>query len=212
MNKKIVSVVLASSIISGCAAGPSYKAAPSAKITKAYTREQIASPAGKQVGGAVVSGIIGGLLGPLGAIVTAIGNSQTQKITVTKYWKSFSNTRMVGVVVEDVSKKRINEYLDNPRWFQNLPTKAQMPAHFSVDFGSGNLLMLPVQIGVMPKIGDVVEVYAPPNAWTLVNQKADFGGLPQITKIRCNFQDIACINGPENEPGIVEHLGVPSAE
>lgn len=206
--------LLVLSLTTGCAGGPTYKPAPSAKSNTQYKREQIASPVGKQVGGAVMSGVVGGLLGPLGIIITSIGSNRTQKITMTHYWKSFSNTELVGVIVEDVTKKRVSEYLSNRSWFKDLPKKDEMPMHFSVDVGSGNILMLPVSsdLTTMPQVGDVVEVYAPPHAWHLVSPKAPFSALPVITTIRCEAANLACVLDPDNEPGIIKRLGEPSQE
>lgn len=194
--------------LTACSTTPTYLPSPTAKKSASdYQREQISSPASKQVAGAALSGVVGGLLGPVGILVTSIGTAAANRKALISTWQSFSNTRMVGVVVEDVSKKRIGEYLSNPRWFKDLPPKAQIPAHFSVDFGSGSLLMLPLATGVMPQIGDVVTVYAPPHAWHLVSVHAEFSSLPQITEIRCHAGVKACIDNPDNEPGILEHLG-----
>lgn len=206
--KKTIIALLIATQITGCSTTPTYLPSPTAKKSASdYKREQISSPASKQVAGAALSGVIGGLLGPIGILVTSIGTATTNRKALISTWQSFSNTRMVGVVVEDVSKKRIGEYLSNPRWFKDLPPKDQIPAHFSVDFGSGSLLMVPVSQGIMPQIGDVVTVYAPPHAWHLVSVHAEFSALPQITEIRCHAQDKACIDNPDNEPGILEHLG-----
>jgi predicted small lipoprotein YifL len=207
-------IVVLSTLISmvGCAtSAPKYLPAPSAKKTvNDYKREQIASPEGKQLASSFVSGFIGGVMGPFGAIFSVISASYADKKILVNHWKSFSNTELVGVVIEDVTQKRLLDYKNNAKTFTNLPTEANMPKHYTVDLGAGNLFVLPVKAGIHTHVGDVVTVYAPPDTWKLVEGKANFHYMPTIINVRCLATDQACIKAPDNEQGIAKHLGEPN--
>jgi hypothetical protein len=205
---KNLSSLLILSLLSGCASGQEYKKPPSMGKSKSlYKHEQFSSPASKQVAGAAISGIVGGLLGPLGILVTAIGSSVSQKQGVISYLKQMNSTEMAGIVIEDVTTKRNQEFLDNPRWFINLPAKEMLPKEVNVDLGSGNSFIFPVVAGVDVSEGDVVTIIAPPTTHNLASIKSDFyKDLPQVTEVRCMANDIDCITASENEPGIVRRL------
>jgi len=197
----------------GCAStsGPTYLPAPSAnKSSSDYKRAQIESPVKKQMISAAITGFIGGALGPLGSIFTNVVSKYSQKKIITGYWKSFSNTELVGVVIEDATQQRLLEYKNKAELFTQLPNEAMMPKHYSVDFGAGNLFILPVKNGIHPQVGDVVTAYVAPDAWKIVDEKVNFEYIPTIIDIRCSASNQACINAPENEQGIAKHLGLVS--
>lgn len=201
--------------VTGCATNttPKYLPPPSAKKSSSdYTRQQIASPAKKQILSAFVTGFVAGALGPLGSIVSNVTAKYTQKKISTGYWKSFSNTELVGVVIEDATEKRLSEYKNKADLFTHLPAIAAMPNHYSVDFGSGNFFILPVHEGLKLQVGDVVTAYVTPDAWKIVADKIDYTYLPKITAIRCLATDNTCISAPENEPGIAKRLGLASED
>jgi len=202
-------ILLSALLLHGCATTPDYLPAPSkSKSASEYHREQLNSPTSKQVGGAAASGAIGGLLGPLGLIVAVVGANSTRMSALETYWKTIDDTELVGVVIEDATSKRNEQFLDNPRWFSNLPKKAQLPQQLNIDLGSGNSLVLPVNPGIHPAVGDVVTVVASPTAHNLMKPRADFyHDLPWVVAIRCEKQDAACIADPTNEPGVVRRGG-----
>lgn len=203
-------IFIAAILLHGCATTPEYLPAPSSsKPASEYHREQLNSPTSKQVGGAAASGAIGGLLGPLGIIVAVVGANSTRISALETYWKSIDDTELVGVVIEDATQKRNAQFLDNPRWFSNLPNKDQLPQQMNIDFGSGNSLVFPVNPGIHPAVGDVVTVVASPTAHKLMKPRADFyHDLPWIVGVRCNKQDVACIADPANEPGVARRGGI----
>lgn len=207
-HSKNLSGLVILSLLSACASNQGYKKPMSMGKSKSlYKREQFNSPAAKQVSGAVVSGIVGGLLGPIGILVTAIGSSVSQKQSVIAYLKQMDNTEMAGIVIEDVTKKRNQEFLENPRWFTNLPAKDKLPREVNVDLGSGNSFIFPVATGVEVTEGDVITVIASPTTHNLVSIKSDFfKDLPQVTEVRCKANDADCIAAPENELGIVRRM------
>lgn len=206
-SKNLTGLVILS-LLSACASNQEYKKPPSMGKSKSlYKHEQFNSPAAKQVSGAVVSGIVGGLLGPIGILVTAIGSSVSQKQGVIAYLEQMDNTEMAGIVIEDVTKKRNQQFLENPRWFTNLPAKDKLPREVNVDLGSGNSFIFPVAAGVEVSEGDVVKIIAPSTTHKLASIKADFyKDLPQVTEVRCKANDVDCITAPENEPGIVRRM------
>lgn len=172
-----------------------------------YKHEQFDSPASKQAAGAAISGIVGGLLGPLGILVTAIGSSISHKQSVISYLKQMNNAEMSGLVIEVATDKRNKEFLANPRWFTNLPPKEKLPKEVNVDLGSGNSFIFPVVSGVHVSEGDVVTIIAPSTTHNLASIKSDFfKDLPQVTEVRCKANDADCIAAPENELGIVRRM------
>ena len=195
-------------VLSGCASSPNYRPAPSAERTpESYHREQLHYPTGKELGGAAVSGAIGGLLGPLGALITVIGTHSTRMNAMETYWRSIDNTEIVGVVIEDVTEIRNAEFLDHGRWFANLPPKEALPQQVNIDTGSGNHLVLPVKPGLNARTGDVVTVLAGPTAHKLIKPRADFFlDLPWVVGIRCRGEDSVCMADPDNEPGVAKRF------
>lgn len=206
-SKNVSSLVMLS-FLSACASSMAYKKPPSMGKSKSfYKHEQFNSPAAKQASGAALSGFIGGLLGPIGILVTAIGSNVSQKQGVVSYLKQMDNTEMAGVVIENVTDKRNKEFLANPRWFTNLPSKDKLPNQVNVDLGSGNSFIFPVMVGVDVAEGDVVTVIASSTTHNLASNKSDFfKDLPQVTNVRCKANDADCISAPENEPGIVRRI------
>lgn len=206
-TNKISSLVIVS-LLSACASTQEYKKPPSStKAKSSYRHEQLSSPAAKQVTGAALSGLVGGLLGPLGILITAIGSSASQKQGVVSYLKQMNDTEMVGLVIEDVTEKRNSEFLSNPRWFTNLPAKDKLPKQLNVDLGSGNSFIFPLISGLEVSEGDIVTIIAPSSTHHLASIKADFDkDLPQIIAVRCKMNDSACIGLPENELGIARRL------
>ena len=208
VSSSLLLIHLFSGLLGGCATTPNYLPAPSAKQTNIeHKREQIQSPAAKQIGGAALSGILGGLLGPVGILVTSIGSAATQKAGLTSYWKSISGTELVGVIIEDVTEQRNKEFLSNPSWFKHLPSKDQRPKQWNVDFGNGNSFVFPVASNIKPHIGDVVTIISPATAYQLMDKQADFEqDLPKITSVRCMAYDLACVKNPENELGVAKRF------
>ncbi|WP_292804026.1 hypothetical protein [Methylotenera sp.] len=193
----------------GCASTtpPKYLPAPSAaKSAEDYQRQQIPSPVKKQMLSAFVSGFVSGALGPLGGFVSSYISKYSQQKILTGYWQSIANTEIVGVVIEDATQKRKQEYQANAKLFTNLPPEATMPQHLSVDFGSGHLLILPVTPSITPKQGDVVSAFIADDAWKMVGDPIDFKYMPRISSIRCVAADIACVKRPENEQGIAQRF------
>ena len=196
------------SLLTACAANQEYKKPTSSYKNKShYRHEQLDSPAAKQVTGAALSGVIGGLLGPLGILVTAIGSNVSQKQGIVSYLKQMDNTEMVGIVLEDVTDKRNKQFLSNPRWFKNLPSKDQLPKQLNVDLGSGNSFIFPLMPGLEVGEGDIVTILASNTTHNLASINADFyKDLPLIISLRCKNTDIQCITLPENEQGIVKRI------
>lgn len=193
----------------GCASTtpPKYLPAPSAsKSADDYQRQQIPSPVKKQMLSAFASGFINGALGPFGGIVSHLVSKYSQQLILTSYWKSIADTEIVGVVIEDVTQKRLSEYQAHPKQFSHLPAQSAMPQHVSVDFGSGHLLILPVNANISPKAGDVVSAVIANDAWKMIGDPIDFDYMPRISNIRCISTDITCAKLPENEQGIAQHF------
>lgn len=206
-SNKISSLVIVS-LLTACVSTQEYKKPPSSNKSKSsYQHEQLSSPAAKQVSGAALSGVLGGLLGPLGILVTAIGSNVSHKQGIVSYLKQMNDTEMVGLVIEDVTEKRNNEFLSNPRWFINLPAKDKLPRELNVDLGSGNSFIFPLKSGLEVSEGDIVTIIAPSSTHHLASIKADFyKDLPQVIAVRCKMNDSVCIELPENELGIARRL------
>ena len=195
-------------MLTACAANQEYKKPTSSYKNKShYRHEQLDSPAAKQVTGAALSGIIGGLLGPIGILVTAVGSNVSQRQGIVSYLKQMDNTEMVGIVLEDVTDKRNKQFLSNPRWFKNLPSKDRLPRQLNVDLGSGNSFIFPLMPGLEVDEGDIVTISAPSTTHNLASIKADFyKDLPLIISLRCKRTDINCAALPENEQGIARRF------
>ncbi len=207
-------ILILSLILNGCASTPEYLPPPSRnQSSHDAQREQLNYATGQELGGAAVSGAIGGILGPIGIIVTAIGTASTRRHAQNLYWQSVDNTELVGIVIEDATKKRNQEYLDHPRWFSNLPAKQSLPQELNVDVGSGNSFVLPVKTTIHPQVGDIVTILAPATTHKLMSPHADFyQDMPQIVEIRCQKQDMACMKAADNALGVAKRFSTTSTE
>lgn len=206
-TKRAIACGLMLSLVGCASTPPKYLPAPSAsKSADDYKRQQIPSAAKKQMLSAFASGFINGALGPFGGIVSHFFSKYSQQMILAGYWKSLADTEIVGVVIEDVTQRRISEYQANPKQFIHLPPQSSMPQHVSVDFGSGHLLILPVNTNIAPKAGDVVSAVIASDAWKMIDDPIDFNYMPRISNIRCFAIDVACAKLPENEQGIAQHF------
>ncbi len=205
---KIMLLVLIYFFTAACTSTTAYKKPPSMGKPKSdYQHEQFNSPASTQAGGAALSGLVGGLLGPIGILVTGIGSGLSYKQGIVSYMKQMNNTEMSAIVIEEVTEKRNKELLDNPRWFVNLPPKNELPHQVNVDLGSGNSFIFPVESDLDVATGDVVTVISSSTAHNLASPKADFfKDYPRVVSIRCKANDDSCIKLPENELGIVRRF------
>lgn len=205
---KLILLILIYFLTTACSSTIEYKKPPSMGKPKSdYKHEQFNSPASTQASGAAVSGLVGGLLGPIGILVTGIGTGLSFKQGIISYMKQMNDTEMSGIVIEDVTEKRNKELLANPRWFTNLPPKNQLPRQVNVDLGSGNSFIFPVESTLDVATGDVVTVISGSTAHNLASPKADFfTDYPRVVNIRCKANDDSCITLPENELGIVRRF------
>lgn len=199
-------------MLTACASTPNYKPPASEnKSAKDYQREQIPSQKSYATGRAALGGIVGGLLGPLGAIITGINSGLTVKDATERYFRFIDNSEIVGVVTEDITVQRSKEYLANPRWFYPKLAKSDIPPHYSVDMGSGNQFYFPAETKLNVQVGDVVTIIVPATAHRLasvgVNFKTD---MPRIVAVRCQQRNVACVNDKLNEPGIARRFAIGS--
>ncbi len=211
-NKMIPTILIATLALSACSSNPYHTPPSKGKSASDYKREQLDYSKTQELGGAALSGLVGGLLGPAGILITSLGTTGARLRALNNYWSSVDNTELVGVVYQDVTKARNAEFLDHSSWFTNLPKKADLPLELNVDTGSGNSFVFPVKPDIHPEIGDVVTIKASSTTHKIMSKHADFfQDLPWIVEIRCKKQDKACIDAPENEVGVAKRIPVETA-